>query len=816
MLTKSIQLIHILFFSILLLACGNAGIGGGESSADGSDGSSGTVPDDGTDVNRKSVIGLRIEVNDEMLASWKSDVFNALTPKKAYALEGVTERNNLSIHRISVVSLDHNFEERPSSATPSPKVDKRDEGGYKLRFNELYVEQIDLVIKVKFANDAVIYAPLYPLASESESITVNVASHYVLKKLFDTLDTPEDLDALLPCAASDCPNQFLAKAKLLQQISKTAQEYEITIPSTSDIDDALTLLDRKVDFRTHIEAAVAEISRDTSPISKGTPRAFAITDGSTLSRLTTSTQYNSLWFAISLNNLLPENENHEVLIATETSIIVPESKLGNTLPIYPNYNQTTYLFDTRTELLTSDIPFTRTNLSIAQNTAFTLKEPNNDPDLINSFSSLLSDSYTSTEGFILNERIVEQAIPQAETVGWQFNPLFSNLYHANEYEPDDTTGTPDTETPDYGVSPTWLLGSNYNTGGSFELTKNNDKFERGSQIEDLNIFSWEIHGQETDTSFSINQLNDKTYGVINYSLNLEDGSFINKEKILELFAETEQWNINGGTVSISQPSTHYRSYTLKRDKDNAVQGVNEVNNISATSHSISTVKTNESSQEAPSGKEEIQGLLTLDGGAFAPIGHSTQDGKHLAFVFQRGFGKDNEDRGRGITIATELRSQTATPRFSEEGDRYKLLGNSFGITTAENSLKNLNNSILILTDENSGSNECHATLQESSSSLTHTVGDEIGENTLSAPASNSLASITSTTCNLSGGEIEMIFTDNNSKQLTLKGFVSPQDKNEVTSSSTVPGNVITLLWVQDDNLGLVFANRDQQLSPTFD
>jgi hypothetical protein len=50
--------------------------------------------------------------------------------------------------------------------------------------------------------------------------------------------------------------------------------------------------------------------------------------------------------------------------------------------------------------------------------------------------------------------------------------------------------------------------------------------------------------------------------------------------------------------------------------------------------------------------------------------------------------------------------------------------------------------------------------------------------------------------------------------LTLKGFISPQ--GEIDDSSNIPGNVISLLWIQDDNLGLVFATKDQQLSPTFD
>ena len=41
-----------------------------------------------------------------------------------------------------------------------------------------------------------------------------------------------------------------------------------------------------------------------------------------------------------------------------------------------------------------------------------------------------------------------------------------------------------------------------------------------------------------------------------------------------------------------------------------------------------------------------------------------------------------------------------------------------------------------------------------------------------------------------------------------------KQKNDEFSNS--PGNLINLIWKQESQLGLVFANKEQELSPTFD
>jgi hypothetical protein len=803
MLKKVFQLSPIFLFSLALLACGNAGTGGGASIDDGGTGSSPNVGDGSGsgDLNAAAeTIGVRIETNSE---------------------EGLIERNNISRNNISIVALNHEFREGHSTSIPSAITRQPENDGYELAFNKLYIEQANLVIKAIVGKDAqgkniVLYAPLYTVG-KNNSITVNIFSHYVVKKFFDTLETDEDLDEVIPCSVSACPNQVLAKANLLAQINETAQEYEITVPDTLSTTQSLEFLDTQIGFRTHIETAVAEITRSVSPIAKGTPRSFSL---GSLARLQYNTQYNGLWFALSLNDLKPSN----VIIATETSEIIDAGTLGNNAPIYPTFNQFSTFFDVRKEILSSDIPFTRASLTIRQNGSYDLEI--NEP--INFLASLTqNDTSASTEGFLLNARSLSQQIPDdngLKNIGWEFNPFFSKLYKANTYErdTDETRLIGFEDKPNSSVSPTWLLGANYQTGGSFNLSYNGTKPIRGAQKEGLNIFSWEVHGQQTDTTFTSSQLNGKTYGVINYSLNIEEGT--SDDTILELFAETEQWNISNGAIKISQPSTdtHFQSYVRSREKDNTVNPPQNNLRRADSARDISTVKT-----EDHSGIEN-RGLLTLDG-SLAPKGHSTQDGKHLAFVYEKGLGANGQDRGRGITIATELSSSRPIfPELDEDGDggaRYTLLGNTFGINAEANTLRNVNNALLTLSTT-AASNDCNATLKGASILIKHTVGTEkeSDQNTLSTPLIENTESIQSTACTLDGNQIEIKFdaADNTNSDdmfnqaLTLKGFISPQGKIDDISSSNIPGNVISLLWIQDDNLGLVFATKDQQLSPTFD
>ncbi|WP_197472690.1 hypothetical protein, partial [Oleiphilus sp. HI0123] len=159
-----------------------------------------------------------------------------------------------------------------------------------------------------------------------------------------------------------------------------------------------------------------------------------------------------------------------------------------------------------------------------------------------------------------------------------------------------------------------------------------------------------------------------------------------------------------------------------------------------------------------------RGILKLDGGLEAPIGHATESGSHFAFSFNTSDTTVTTDRGTGIILGVEL-EEVSSPIFPDTDDviqfTYHIQGNSMTILDETNSLQNLNGSTLHITDRlNAGSsNDCHATLQLSRIYVTHTLTSNPETNSLSSPNQDSQASVESDTCRVTFNEIEISFAD---------------------------------------------------------
>lgn len=766
----------------LISACGFSGDKGGTGGRTSSNSGSGSNNDGGGDgdvFSIKEKIGVRVErINGEI--------------------------DDVSTSRISIVNLNYDFTEISSNTIPAYRVRPRESGGYELQFSSSYVERLNQVIKVTFDSRStppeILYAPLYKVASDTQSITVNSKSHYLLKKMFDTISDSTELEQLIPCTSTaiTCPNQSMAKSNMLKQINVATRDYPIEIDEEATVEQALNRLDEQRDLRQHVETATREISRDISPFSKATRRNFTFgTDGTVRTNLTIPLAYHSVFFGLSFSDMLPEDGNtRNIKVSGLSSKIIPANENSSSNPVYPGFNQTISLLDMRRDVLGSDIPFERTNLEVLQSNAFVLDD--NEP--LNSITSELTDSFLSTQGALLNARVIQQTIPS--NIGWEFSPLFTKNYQVNAYDyPSSTSVNP--STPDYGDAPTWLVSSNYSKAASFRLNTSGSTTTREEQLEDSHIFSWEVHGLETnkEENFSISRMNRKRYGAISYSLKLNDQSDAN---VMQVIAETAQWDINAGTISITQPSTnHYKTFSLARDDNNFTLGVTTESNLIDDQRAIATLPTQDSN-----GKSQ-QGLITFGGQRYGtPQGHATSNGNYMALVFNTKKKSDILDRGQGIILASELVNFNYA--FSEE--HYQLQGNSFEINPQKNILHNLNGSSLIMSDRaasDPSSVDCHATLSLQRVSVEHTVGSQ--ENTLSDPKESAQTDIPSQSCTVDGSEIQLDFGSVFGENLSLRGFIA--QKNE--SATNKPGNLISFIWKQNSQLGLVFANKEQELSPTF-
>lgn len=781
---KSYCRLSIILASILALsACGLSGENGGTS---GRASSNSNVPDNSGGLDNdtfeiKEIIGIRVE-----------------------RLNG--DVNEVSTTQISIVSLSEAFRETGSSSTPDYRVERRQIGGYEIQLASSYIERANQVVKVVFNNRVtpkeILYAPLYSLASSTDTITVNAKSHYVLKKLFDSIDTSTELALLLPCSEStNCPHQSVAKTNILKEINTAVAAYNISIPTNLNVNEAVSFLDQQFDLKRHVESAINEISRTESPFSKGTRRNYDPLSAPP----PTSQYYHSVYFGLSFSDLSPNDSNRSVNISSSSSTIA-DATGNSSAKAYPGFNQSTTMFDMRRDVLSSDIPFIRTSLDISQNDIITLR----DNQEINGLTSLgNNDSHLSTQGFLLNERVLGQTIPNELTatnlIGWEFNPFFTRAYQTNEYEPISDLADKDKE-PDYGSAPTWLTSSNYSKATSFSLTGTKKPYQRGAELEDMHLFSWEVHGLETnkDPGFSLTPMNGKEYGAISYSLKLNDAE---NSTPLQLIAETAKWSINSGINSgdiiITQPSEHYTTFSLSRDNNNNTLGVRPENGLISSPRGISRLATTNGTDSS------FQGLITLGGqGSGQPQGHATTNGSYMALAFNTKQKADPFDRGQGIILASEL----TNTNYLFSGEIYQLQGNTMEMTSEKNIIHQLNGSTLEIEPAfNIPDSQCIANLSVKRTSVEHTVGPQ--ENTLSEPIENTQENIFSQTCTINNSEIRIQFTNLVfGEPLILRGFIT--QKNDSTSNK--PGNLINLIWQQTNQLGLVFANKEQTLSPTFD
>lgn len=708
--------------------------------------------------------------------------------------------NRIGASQISIVTLDQNFNEVASRAAPAHRVVERfsDELeknpiGFEIQFVSNYIQRLNQVVKVTFDQNATppefLYAPLYKL-SQSESITVSAKSHYVLKKLFDTINDGDALEKLLPCSGSetDCLNQAKAKVDFLKQISIATNTSNITLNPAMTVQQALDFLDAQLDLRLNVEAAVNEITRSQSPFSRGIRRDFTFELENALDLVSRPRAFNALFFGLSFSELTPGDSNRSVNIASSSSKIVPANTFGNDKIAYPLFTQTTSLLDMRKDILSSDIPFARTSYAIRQDQTTSI----NDNEPINFLTTNLTDTLLSTEGFLLNERVMLQSTPSDSSdpgnIGWEFEPVFTRNYQVNDTEP----VTADVE---YGNAATWLTSSNYSKAASYQLSISGEQASRQKQLEDSHLFSWEVHGLESTQNLTLSPFNGKEYGVISYSLKFNDE--INTQPLM-LIAETAQWKISGAKIAITQPGSHYHSQSLSRTVNNVSTGViPEVNMIEA-SRDLVLVATKDDNGERLSGRISLDGLNT-------PEGHATENGKYIALVFNTKDRLSLQDKGQGIILASEL----SNDNFIFTGEQYQLQGNSFEINDSHNILHNFNGSTLTVNQGQSIA-ECQAQIALKRTSVAHTV-DPL-ENTLSAPAVTSGITTTSQACSLNGSEIQIEFAQVFNQPLTLRGFVT-FDKEDNT---TTPGNLINFIWEQNNQLGLIFANKSQSLNPAFD
>lgn len=811
----------IVLASALLSACGvpgSGGAGGGPNFDDPNRESSDPELD-------KIDVPITVEATSRMM-------------QQAASSENIITADNINCSAISVVQLNFDFTEGRRSDIPDFTAKARADAlkpnapGCKLEFVENFEPRIDAVIRVEYPNQEVLYAPLRRAESDDQSIVVSFGSHLAVERLFDQFNDSVDLAKHLPCPGNtDCQTQHRAKARLLSFIAETARVYEYNddVKASQTADEALTLLRSKSDLITHIDTAIKEIVRSDSPIAKGTVRESYDTEanadilnGGLQSRLRPTDTYNSVFFSMGFAQAFsssgnPEDQNNK-LVTSSSHIGLEDNR-----DVLPRLIHNAYYLDYRYDDVLPDIPYEMSAMRFKVSGNPTAEVDPSRPENRYAFitnpeqnnGTLVNGTHLSSQGFFLNDRAIAQIITDksdsdSNIYGYDYNPVYYKLYRINEYEPDTTLSTlVDPPQPDYGASPTWLTGTGYGLINVFNLNQigaDPDTYERNGIAETHRYFSWEVHGLQVEEDFNesdISGAGKSDYDVLEFSIELDSDS-ANPEPIL-VRAESRIWDPSGSSFLESQTGTHYKTWELARDKNNVVTARTEQSNPNLGSepfilYEIDSVVDQNNTTRIPNG------LITLGGvtRSRVPLGHVSDNGDHLAFAIDT---SDNNGAKRGLIIASRKRTDSIQLTNAAPLE-FTINGNYFFMDNDSHSLASLNESRLSLSTP-SGGEDCDATLSLKSVSVTHSLTTN-PQGQISDPIDAPLSNYQSSVCSLNGGQVELQFTVD-SKPLILRGFAMNED-----GALGLTVKQINLLWLQDDALGLVFAQLDQGLSAEFD
>jgi len=746
---------------------------------------------------------LAVEATDTMIASWQSDLFNILTPGKAYAFRGLS---TVQAKSVEVIQVNENLEEITSTIIPPYTVQENSAlGTYSISFDDIPPGRLDVVARVTLDNGQVLFAPFIALNVEinnSPEVIVNVVSDFQIKQLYNKLSTPEDLANLLPCPDNadhfDCINQPIAKQNNWGGLTHLVQNYEIDIPASMTIPQAFEFLNGTAEFKKHIHTGINEILRDQTPFVGGTARDLELLDLSDeeLQNLISSKSYNSSLFILAFNKIAPDSAAPDASISTSISTTFEEVFGDVSVFTYPELTEFIQNFSVSITSLAGDFPFERRSLVQTADNQISLVPPQN-----NAFTSAPGNSYLTRQGFYVSGKVPFQTITdKTETsgMGWQFDPYMHLLYSASAD----------------GGEPNSLLSSFVSNGSSFIITtEDGSTWDRQTKLEEQSLFSWTIHNEiDISGEFTTAIISEKNYGIVSYSVKLNDTG-----SILETTGKLAKWEATDGlTIAESQPTLlvpaggeqHYQTYNFTR---NDLQSLNvstiDINSTPANRayKAILTVKSVPVTDSNPDGiaannvgRLEISAPdVTLD--IDKSTASSTPDGSMLTVTL------DEDNAGQGLIQAMELR-QTAPIFLSDTPITYRLAGNSFGANAASNILRNYSGSKMTITGSS-------VSLTLNSIESTHNVSNQ------NITDLTELTEVTASgTIAILDGAVRIHFSDVAGKELIFKGFVS-KVLDEANTETTQPGNLMTLLMTHGYDaagnnhatIGLVHAFKEQSL-----
>ncbi|WP_026180291.1 hypothetical protein [Hahella ganghwensis] len=769
---------HFLIFLAVLFSLSLSGCGGGEESLDGL----GTHQppsgdDDGVeDPVASNEINLKVEATSGMSSATTAQrLFNLLTPNKAYAIDaGDSVNADIKVRHLSrdgEVLFDNVITEGDYFVVDN------ENGTYTIVFDNSIPDRIDLAIIATLSNGTVLRRGL---PNSAEGIVINAATEYAVQQFFSSFDNQSELDALLPCTTSGCEDQSDIHMLNWLALNNAVMDFEITIPDSYDLDEAVALLDSNTLVKDYVDQFIETIKEDKVESIEDTTIAPALSNR--------SGNYHSILFAMGLNQGLPDEsdaDNKTIVFSNQTSDVLTNTESDVTSYIYPKIVVSTSILNFNPVMI-EQIPWSRNSLTQLSDNTFDISSTIIDTETNRQEGSVFT--YLSPRGHFDMARLQTQVVTQessASPTGWLNNPFFTRYYTTKAANDDDETSE--------GIASAYI-----SDGLVFRLSEDTGgDYQREETLEKSHTFGWFYSLKMTDSDdFSLDTLDDASYGVIHLTQSLQT------TQPVDLNAGIEQWEVNGNEVVVTQP-------TLGGSDPEIFNTYGTGRNTDLTANTVSLVAANDGSYSlsalaSPSNinasADNFKGRIQLDNWASSGddrgdwVGASDPLGNVLVLR------TDSETSGQGIAHAVRI----SDANISLANNRYYLYGNSFRATDTETVLSNYNLSTLEF--DNDGDT---ATLSVKELRVTQTINDpelsDISNNTsdytvqpTASPASNTNPDYR----NL----LKLDFADptGGTDNFILEGFIASE------------GKVLILRLRYGENLGILYGFLEQELTASSD
>ncbi len=525
-----------------------------------------------------------------------------------------------------------------------------------LSFAEGLPQGPDVIIEASYG-DLRIRAPA---ADADQDVKINPFSEYLIRNTLPGYSNSE-FQRILDCVdnAQDepCPNQHVWSG-----LADQVQDFEIDIPTTASLDDAVELLAGRGDFFRYV-SDMAD---------------YAIPAGTTSDGIrASSADYNAVFMGVELGQSFVESSLQGAgQWGVRTSRTATTTDANGTSTTWPALTLASLdAFGIQMTALASDIPYGRKTLIHAAGNSFFTR--GSGYWQTNSHASAPAAATLLADTRLYSGRAMYQSITgqdSARIMGWTRNPWFMDAW----VSPRHSETSPVEQ----------VLTGYFSAGKAIELEATGDQFRRKQILEHHYLSALELDLIRA-SGLDPEDLDGRRYHAMYLAIRFAD----NTSTPVTIETGLGDWQITGGSIAQTRTST-----TLSRAPDGSVN-VTESDGITDT--------WTLSSGQPDSGRLYLDMGSSSDAQITKALGAGTPQGDLLAFSL------DDSPMGDGMLIAIP-QAATAAPVAGQ----YRLQGFALGMNPDSNHLRHFDKASLVINSDTT------ATLYPRTLEVRHSVAEQ--------------------------------------------------------------------------------------------